>query len=30
MHIRLYKEGLNDLDNHDSVVTHLEPRHPGV
>ena len=21
----LYKKGLNDLDNHDSVVTHLEP-----
>ena len=21
----LYKEGLNDLGNHDSVVTHLEP-----
>jgi len=20
-----YKKGLNDLDNHDSVVTHLEP-----
>ena len=21
----LYKKGLNDLDNHDGVVTHLEP-----
>ena len=21
----LYKKGLNDLDNHDAVVTHLEP-----
>ena len=21
----LYKKGLSDLDNHDSVVTHLEP-----
>ena len=21
----LYKKGLHDLDNHDSVVTHLEP-----
>ena len=21
----LYRKGLNDLDNHDSVVTHLEP-----
>ena len=21
----LYKKGLNDLDNHDCVVTHLEP-----
>ena len=21
----LYNKGLNDLDNHDSVVTHLEP-----
>ena len=21
----LYKEGLNDPDNHDSVITHLEP-----
>ena len=23
----LYKKGLNDLDNHDGVVTHLEPDH---
>ena len=22
---KLYKKGLNDLDNHNSVVTHLEP-----
>ena len=22
---KLYKKGLNDLDNHDGVVTHLEP-----
>ena len=21
----LYKKGLNDLDNHDGVITHLEP-----
>ena len=21
----LYKKGLNDLDNHDDVITHLEP-----
>jgi len=21
----LYKKGLNDLDNHDGMVTHLEP-----
>ena len=29
----LYKKGLNDPDNHDGVVTHLEPdiaRHPRV
>ena len=25
MHTELYKKGLNDLDNHDDVVTHLEP-----
>ena len=23
----LYKKGLNDTDNHDGVVTHLEPNH---
>ena len=22
---KLYKKGLNDPDNHDSVITHLEP-----
>ena len=22
---KLYKKGLNDLDNHNSVVTHIEP-----
>ena len=21
----LYKKGLNDMDNHDGVITHLEP-----
>ena len=21
----LYKKGLSDLDNHDSIITHLEP-----
>ena len=28
----LYKKDLNDLANHNDVVTHLEPeaRHPGV
>ena len=27
----LYKKDLNDPDNHDSVITHLEPdRHLGV
>ena len=27
----LYKKDLNDLDNNDGVITHLEPdRHPGV
>ena len=27
----LYKKGLNDPDNHDGVVTHLElDRHPGL
>ena len=24
-YIKLYKKGLNDLDNHYGVVTHLEP-----
>ena len=24
----LYKKGLNDLDNHDGVITHLEPDIP--
>ena len=24
-HTELYKKGLNDLDNHNSVVTHIEP-----
>ena len=27
----LYKKDLHDLDNHDGVITHLEPdRHPGM
>ena len=26
----LYKNGLNDPDNHDGVITHLEPDIPGV
>ena len=26
----LYKKGLNDIDNHEGVVTHLEPDHTGV
>ena len=26
----LYRKGPNDPDNHDGVITHLEPRHPGV
>ena len=25
IHRELYKKGLNDLDNHDGVVIHLEP-----
>ena len=25
IHRKLYKKGLNDQDNHDGVVTHLEP-----
>ena len=24
-YIELYKKGINDTDNHDGVVTHLEP-----
>ena len=29
---KLYKKGLNDPDNHDGLVPHLEPdiQHPGV
>ena len=27
---KLYKKDLHDPDNHDGVITHLEPRHPGV
>ena len=26
----LYKKDLHDPDNHDGVITHLEPRHPGM
>ena len=26
----LYKRGLNDLDNHDGVVTHLKPDNMGL
>ena len=26
----LYKKGLNDPDNHDGVITHLQPTHPEV
>ena len=26
----LYKKDLHDPDNHNGVITHLEPRHPGV
>ena len=26
----LYKKDLNNPDNHDGVITHLEPRHPGM
>ena len=25
-----YKKNLHDPDNHDSVITHLESRHPGM
>ena len=24
------KKDLHDPDNHDGVITHLEPRHPGM
>ena len=27
---KLYKKDLHDPDNHDSVITHLESRHPGM
>ena len=26
----LYKKYHHDPDNHDGVITHLEPRHPGM
>ena len=26
----LYKKDLNDPDNHDGMITHLEPTHPGM
>ena len=26
----LYKKDLHGPDNHDGVLTHLEPRHPGM
>ena len=26
----LYKTDIHDLDNHNGVITHLEPRHPGM
>ena len=26
----LYKKDLYDPDNHDGVITHLEPEHPGM
>ena len=26
----LHKKDLHDKDNHDGVITHLEPRHPGI
>ena len=26
----LYKKDLHDPDNHDGVITHLEPRHTGM
>ena len=27
---KLYKKGLHDSDNHNGVITHLGPRHPGM
>ena len=27
---KLYKKGLHDQDNHDGVITHLEPDNPGM
>ena len=27
---QLYRKDLHDPDNHDGVITHLEPRHPGI
>ena len=27
---KLYKKDLHDPDNHDGMITHLEPRHPGI
>ena len=27
---QLYRKDLHDPDNHDGVITHLEPRHPGM
>ena len=26
----LYKKELHDQDNHDGVITHVDPRHPGM
>ena len=26
----LYKKDLNDPDNYNGIITHLEPKHPGV
>ena len=26
----LYKKDLHNSDNHDGVITHLEPEHPGM
>ena len=30
IHEELYKKDLHDPDNHDGVITHLEPGHPGM